>query len=75
MNRSLIRLRRALFGVSCAAVFGFGATEAAASRAALPGPPACPARPYEYVTATCNAYCNGPGFCATYGYCQCGPLP
>ncbi len=30
MSRSFIHLRRALFGVSCAIVFGFGATQALA---------------------------------------------
>ena len=31
MGRSLIHLRRALFGTSCVIVFGFGATQALAS--------------------------------------------
>lgn len=33
MSRSFINLRRALFGVSCAIVFGFGGTQALAAPA------------------------------------------
>jgi hypothetical protein len=74
MSRSHFRLRLALLGAVFAGSLGLGAVQASAS-----GSPAlsrtCAARPYEYVTPVCNAYCNGPGFCATNGYCQCGPLP
>ncbi|HEX8276349.1 MAG TPA: hypothetical protein VF615_27155 [Longimicrobiaceae bacterium] len=38
MSRSFINLRRALFGVSCTIVFGFGATQALAT----PYPPMVP---------------------------------
>ena len=50
MSRSWIRLRRVLFGVSCAVVFGFGATHAAA---ASPDTQAmacvCRTSPYPYL--------------------------
>ena len=74
MSRSRFRLRLALLGVVLAGSLSLGAGEASASRSAALAR-TCAARPYEYVTAECNAYCNGPGFCATNGYCQCGPLP
>lgn len=74
MSRSHFRLRLALSAVVLAGSLGLGAGQASASRSPAP-PRACAARPYEYVTPECNAYCNGPGFCATNGYCQCGPLP
>jgi len=73
MSRSLIYLRRALFGVSCAIVFGFGATQAF-------GYP-------QLDTITCDVYnpdsgykctqfCQsrglyGGGHCSLDGLCEC----
>jgi len=74
MSRSHFRLRLALLGVVLAGSLSLGAGQASASRGSSP-PARCTPRDYEYVTPVCNAYCNGPGFCATNGYCQCGPLP
>jgi hypothetical protein len=77
MNRSFIQLRRALFGASCAIVFGFGAAQALASPA--------PAAFYgctEKEEQACNDTCRklwGPsavGDCLGYGggfyQCECG---
>lgn len=75
MRLSLSYLRRGLLGLAFAGSLGFGAAQAFASPSAWPLPRYCPARDYEYVTPDCNAYCNGPGYCATYGRCECGPLP
>ncbi len=72
MSRSHFRLRLALFGVVLAGSLSLGVGQAEGS---WPPPATCTPRSYEYVTPVCNAYCNGPGFCATNGYCQCGPLP
>jgi hypothetical protein len=50
MSRSWIRLRRVLFGVSCAVVFGFGAADAAtASRETQAMACSCRASPYPYL--------------------------
>lgn len=65
MSRSFIHLRRALFGVSCAIVFGFGASEAlAAPEPAQYG--ACQMTGYVYFPpdGVCpedcsNGYCDG----------------
>ncbi|MET0400372.1 MAG: hypothetical protein ABW277_26515 [Longimicrobiaceae bacterium] len=75
MRLSFSYLRRGILGLAFAGSLGFGAAQAVASEGSRPLPRTCPPRSYEYVTPDCNAYCNGPGFCATNGYCQCGPLP
>ncbi|HEX8274208.1 MAG TPA: hypothetical protein VF615_16330 [Longimicrobiaceae bacterium] len=75
MSRSHLRLRLALSAVVLAGSLSLGAGQASASRGAWPPPATCTPRDYEYVTPVCNAYCYGPGFCNTFGYCQCGPLP
>ncbi|HEU0076616.1 MAG TPA: hypothetical protein VFQ76_03140 [Longimicrobiaceae bacterium] len=75
MSRSFIYLRRAVFGVSCAIVFGFGATQASA------GPQldtiACDV--YGDPTSEsykCTQFCQsrglyGGGHCAANGTCEC----
>ncbi len=75
MRLSFSHLRRGILGLAFAGSLGFGAAQAVASEGSWPLPRTCPPRSYEYVTPDCNAYCNGPGFCATNGYCHCGPLP
>jgi len=75
MSRSLSYLRQGFLGLAFLGTLGFGVTQAFASQSPSRTARACPARDYEYVTATCNAYCNGPGYCATNGFCACGPLP
>ena len=78
MSRSFIYLRRALFGVSCAIVFGFGATQAFATpdqgaRRAL----YClrhATNPQPYFTPFCDDACNGGpgrGYCDAEGVCRC----
>jgi hypothetical protein len=63
MSRSFIHLRRALFGTSCAIVFGFGVTQALAS-------PIQAARSLEFCTTSETAMCND--YCAaTYGEGRC----
>ncbi len=50
MSRSWIRLRRVLFGVSCAVVFGVGAADAtAAGSEKLAMACSCRASPYPYL--------------------------
>jgi hypothetical protein len=86
MSRSLSNLRRVLFGVSCAIVFGFGATEALAGP---PGPGGLwPTNPYPsgcvlsdpMANQNCSNYCGwygADGVCTSepgeiwYGYCEC----
>lgn len=65
MSRSFIYLRRALFGVSCAIVFGFGANQALA--AAMPDTDygAC-----EYGDPGSTWYCTN--FCQMEGLGQRG---
>jgi hypothetical protein len=75
MSRTFIQLRRALFGFSCAVVFGLGATQAwgtphVESRRAV----SCPSygRPYRH--PDCTAWCgqwNLFGYCGADGYCHC----
>jgi hypothetical protein len=75
MSRTFIRLRRVLFGFSCAAVFGFGATQAwgnphADSKRAL----SCPAEIKPYRHPDCTEWCGQWGlfgYCGTDGYCHC----
>ncbi|HEX7240402.1 MAG TPA: hypothetical protein VF263_09065 [Longimicrobiaceae bacterium] len=56
MSRSFIHLRRALLGASCAVVFGFGATTAAAEPEVRAPEAKCPPG-----TSLCpNGYCAGP---------------
>lgn len=58
MSRSFIHLRRALFGTSCAIVFGFGATEAFATPQRGSTPPACVPFNSSY-RWMCERYCMG----------------
>ena len=74
MSRSLSNLRRVLFGVSCAVVFGFGGMQALAA-------PAQPMR--DGCTAALNAECDrrcklegeqNTGYCVgypPYWSCEC----
>jgi hypothetical protein len=65
MSRSCIYLRRVLFGVSCAVVFGFGATQAFA----MPDPPpsgSCVAGGHPYIPVNECPECGEPGS----GYCD-----
>lgn len=79
MRRSFIHLRRVLFGVSCAVVFGFGATEVLAMPDPEPGPVACPTtvEPSEpYYTFYCAQGCvEQVGYCGADGFCHCGYIP
>ncbi|HEU0076618.1 MAG TPA: hypothetical protein VFQ76_03150 [Longimicrobiaceae bacterium] len=77
MRRSLIHLRRALLGVSCTAVFGFGATQALGSTDRAPRK-FCPTEdpPYPYYSAFCGSGCvDGIGYCGEDGQCHCGDIP
>jgi hypothetical protein len=79
MSRSFIRLRRALFGVSCTVVFGFGATQAfgSGSRPA-PAPRLCPQSqdPAPYYSERCAYGCaEGIGYCDVDFICKCGYIP
>jgi hypothetical protein len=75
MSRSFIYLRRALFGTSCAIVFGFGASQALAS----PGSSRigrCTPMGYDYPTPACGSGCPGNvGYCSEGGICRCGQVP
>jgi len=74
MSHSLHSLRRAVFGVSCAVVFGFGVSEAVGSPQSAAR--ACPATGYDYPYSPCALGCDvGRGYCDSYGRCQCGDLP
>ena len=75
MSRSLSNLRRVLFGVSCAIVFGFGATQALAGP---PGPGGLwPPNPYNgscMLIDECSDYCGwygADGYCDRYYNCLC----
>ncbi|HEU0076617.1 MAG TPA: hypothetical protein VFQ76_03145 [Longimicrobiaceae bacterium] len=77
MRRWSIRLRRVLFGVSCAVVFGSGATQAlAAPDPELPPGLACPqsSEPGEpYYSFYCAQGCiEQAGYCGSDGMCHCG---
>jgi hypothetical protein len=55
MSRSFINLRRALFGTSCAIVFGFGATQALAGAPQMGVNSQWACRPYPIeLTCTCE---------------------
>jgi hypothetical protein len=74
MSRSFINLRRALFGVSCVIVFGFGATEAFAT---LRGPGPCQPTGYPYIPTACRDLVGCPGLAYCDGYntnCVCDPM-
>lgn len=72
MSISFVHLRRALFGTSCAVVFGFGASQALASpvRAAFYG---CT----QWQAQQCQDYCTSTygsgskGRCTNFGMLQC----
>ncbi len=76
MSRSFIHLRRALFGLSCAIVFGFGATQALAAPQQSRVDKLCPYTliAYPYITSECIEYCNDLGYfdgeCRSTG-CTC----
>ena len=65
MSRSFINLRRVLFGVSCAVVFGFGATTAFAT------PDTAARKPTICVDGTVGCWCMGSHFCVEPGTCEC----
>lgn len=72
MSRSFIYLRRALFGVSCAVVFGFGVTQAFAAPETAASGGSCPWSangPYFY--EPCENFCRSEGG-AEWGYCENG---
>jgi hypothetical protein len=74
MSRSFVYLRRALFGVSCAVVFGFGASQAlAAPRQALTDGTCVKGDPGAI--AYCRSYCQSQGYrdgtCTRIGFCGC----
>jgi len=72
MSRSLSNLRRVLFGVSCAVVFGFGATQAFGSPAQA-RVVYCIAKGYDYQTPVCGSGCYRQiGYCDASGVCHCG---
>jgi len=80
MSRSLIQLRRVLFGVSCAVVFGFGGTQAfAMGDPELPPGLACPqsSEPgIPYYSLYCAQGCiEQVGYCGADGFCHCGYIP
>lgn len=74
MSRSFINLRRVLFGVSCAVVFGFGGTQALAAPAQAMRR-ACDAN----LDAECDRRCklegeHNTGYCIGWGprwECEC----
>jgi hypothetical protein len=73
MSRSFINLRRVLFGVSCAIVFGFGATQAFA----YPGLGVYCPNPWgqPYYSYECGSRCSGTGYCGEDERCYCGFIP
>lgn len=77
MNRSFIRLRRVLLGVSGTVVFGFGATLAFGSPDQARRRVNCDARGYDYASYYCQVAlgCDTGGYCAAHGFCMCGDLP
>ena len=79
MSRSFARLRRALLGVSCTVVFGFGAPQAFAMADPEPGPLACltttdPSEPY-YPFYCAQGCVEQVGYCGSDGFCHCGYIP
>ncbi len=75
MRRSFIYLRRGLVGVSCAIVFGFGATQAFGGP--KQGPVTyCPDMGIDRPYHSCGSFCPGrQGYCAAGGVCVCGEIP
>lgn len=72
MSRSFIHLRRALFGTSCAVVFGFGATQAVATPQQTSRWECSPAG----INAQCDEMCRllmySGGYCNGITYeCEC----
>jgi hypothetical protein len=62
MSRSLIHMRRVLFGVSCTMVFGFGATQAFAERTNQPAASICDSTdPYSNAECRTGCYASGQG--------------
>ena len=78
MSRSIIYLRRLLFGVSCTIVFGLGATQALAAPDPEPYPgkvcPFDPDYPFQpYYSDFCTQCCpQMVGYCGAEGECHCG---
>ena len=73
MSRSVSNLRRALFGVSCHIVFGFGASQALASPAQAALPPVCSVEMEAYCAELCGeagGYCKPPVWPDT-SWCWC----
>jgi hypothetical protein len=81
VSRSFARLRRALLGVSCTVVFGFGAPQAFAkpNPEPEPGPVACLTTSDQgqpYYTFYCAQGCvEQVGYCDGDGFCRCGYIP
>jgi hypothetical protein len=65
MSRSLTHLRRALFVVSCAIVFGFGATEAVGSPGFVQYG-SCDLTGYAYIPSACPECSSYSGWCDGY---------
>lgn len=73
MSRSFSYLRRALFGTSCAVVFGFGATQALAGPAQASMRYACTEEWEQYCDYSCGLE-GMQGRCASVGprvWCDC----
>lgn len=78
MSRSSIYLRRALFGTSCAVVFGFGASQAFATPDQQAAGGSCRPTGYKYYTGGCLdpdlTGCPGVAYCDGYQTaCVCEP--
>ncbi|HEV3049286.1 MAG TPA: hypothetical protein VGX50_03215 [Longimicrobium sp.] len=72
----MTNLRRGLLGLAFLGSMGFGVTQAFGSPEQAVRAQACPAKAYDYPYAACRTGCPaGGGYCATNGYCACGPLP
>jgi hypothetical protein len=72
MSRSFIHLRRALFGASCAIVFGFGATQALAAPGSV-GDSECLSYQQQACSDRCALY-GAKGRCSRVGSwvdCEC----
>lgn len=80
MSRSFIRLRRAMFGVSCTVIFGFGATDALAVTERDRQAELYCIQPMgggtPYYTPYCDMGCSGGvAYCDAGGQCHCGYIP
>ena len=79
MAGSLPTLRRILFGLSCATVFGFGAAQAFGSPGRAAPPRLCPHDandPQPYYSQQCSEGCaEGIGYCGMDYLCHCGYIP